>query len=121
MSRPMASAPPFWKSAATTGRSCTGIRARRAGHLLRSRRRVAAANLALCFPDATPADRQQLLREHFASLGMTVIEGIKTNIPFHKRVLAFPAFAAGRYDTRIVDQILNPPAPEEAPKAAVAG
>mgnify|MGYP003483222787 CR=1 FL=1 len=43
-------------------------------HLLRSRRRVAAANLALCFPDATPIARQQLLREHFASLGMTVIE-----------------------------------------------
>jgi acetyl-CoA carboxylase biotin carboxylase subunit len=47
-----------------------------------------------------------------------VIEGIKTNIPFHKRVLTFPAFVSGRYDTRIVDQILNPPAPEEAPKAA---
>ena len=43
-------------------------------HLLRSRRRVAAANLALCFPDATPPARQTLLREHFASLGMTVIE-----------------------------------------------
>ncbi len=43
-------------------------------HLLRSRRRIAAANLALCFPEATPAARQQLLREHFASLGITLIE-----------------------------------------------
>lgn len=43
-------------------------------HLLRSRRRVAAANLALCFPDLTPAARAQLLHEHFASLGMTVFE-----------------------------------------------
>ncbi len=43
-------------------------------HLLRSRRRVAAANLALCFPDLGPSSRQQLLREHFASLGMTVFE-----------------------------------------------
>ncbi len=43
-------------------------------HLLRNRRRVAAANLALCFPDVTPAERQKLLRGHFASLGMTVIE-----------------------------------------------
>ncbi|MBL8201997.1 MAG: LpxL/LpxP family Kdo(2)-lipid IV(A) lauroyl/palmitoleoyl acyltransferase [Chromatiales bacterium] len=42
--------------------------------LLRSRRRVAAANLALCFPEATPVARQQLLREHFASLGKTVME-----------------------------------------------
>jgi acetyl-CoA carboxylase biotin carboxylase subunit len=35
-----------------------------------------------------------------------VIEGIKTNIPFLKRVLAHPGFIAGKYDTRIVDQIL---------------
>jgi len=48
------------------------------------------------------------------ALNEYVIEGIKTNIPFHKRVLTAPAFVAGRYDTRLVDQILNPPAPEEA-------
>ena len=36
-----------------------------------------------------------------------VIEGIKTNIPFHKRVLDHQGFLAGRYDTRIVDQILT--------------
>jgi len=43
-------------------------------HLLRSRRRIAATNLALCFPEATPAARQKLLSEHFASLGITLIE-----------------------------------------------
>lgn len=42
--------------------------------LLHSRRRVAAANLGLCFPGATAGARQQMLRDHFASLGMTVIE-----------------------------------------------
>jgi acetyl-CoA carboxylase biotin carboxylase subunit len=36
-----------------------------------------------------------------------VIEGIKTNIPFHKRVLDHQGFLNGRYDTRIVDQILT--------------
>ncbi|HQR30929.1 MAG TPA: hypothetical protein PLL32_11010, partial [Anaeromyxobacteraceae bacterium] len=36
-----------------------------------------------------------------------VIEGIKTNIPFHKRVLDHHGFLSGRYDTRIVDQILS--------------
>jgi acetyl-CoA carboxylase, biotin carboxylase subunit len=35
-----------------------------------------------------------------------VVEGIKTNIPFHKRVLANEGFLQGRYDTRIVEQIL---------------
>ena len=33
---------------------------------------------------------------------------------------AFPAFVAGKYDPRIVDQILNPPAPEEALRPAAA-
>jgi acetyl-CoA carboxylase biotin carboxylase subunit len=41
-----------------------------------------------------------------------VVEGIKTNLAFHRRVLRNAAFAAGKYDTRIVDQILSekPPA-----------
>jgi KDO2-lipid IV(A) lauroyltransferase len=43
-------------------------------HLLRGRRRVAAVNLALCFPNETPGAREHLLRDHFSSLGMTVIE-----------------------------------------------
>ncbi len=34
-----------------------------------------------------------------------VIEGIKTNIPFHRRVMAHQGFLDGRYDTRIVEQI----------------
>jgi acetyl-CoA carboxylase, biotin carboxylase subunit len=65
----------------------------------------------------TGATRDIALRRAMRALDEYVIEGIKTNIPFHRRVLASPAFVAGRYDTRIVDQILNPPAPEEAPAA----
>jgi acetyl-CoA carboxylase biotin carboxylase subunit len=63
----------------------------------------------------TGATRDIALRRAMRALNEYVIEGIKTNIPFHKRVLTAPAFMAGRYDTRLVDQILNPPAPEEAP------
>jgi acetyl-CoA carboxylase biotin carboxylase subunit len=62
----------------------------------------------------TGATRDIALRRAMRALNEYVIEGIKTNIPFHKRVLTNPAFVAGRYDTRLVDQILNPPAPEEA-------
>ena len=70
----------------------------------------------------TGATREIALRRAARALNEYVIEGIKTNIPFHKRVLAHPGFMAGQYDTRIVDQILNPPAPEELPKPAkVAG
>jgi KDO2-lipid IV(A) lauroyltransferase len=38
------------------------------------RRRVAATNLALCFPERSAAERDELLRQHFASLGMTLME-----------------------------------------------
>ena len=68
----------------------------------------------------TGQTREIALKRMQRALNEYVIEGIKTNIPFHKRVLTFPAFVSGRYDTRIVDQILNPPAPEEAPKPAAA-
>jgi acetyl-CoA carboxylase biotin carboxylase subunit len=53
------------------------------------------------------------------ALGEYVVEGIKTNIAFHKRVLAHPAFLAGKYDTRIVEQILSAGEPER--KLAAAG
>ena len=63
----------------------------------------------------TGSTREIALKRMMRALNEYVIEGIKTNIPFHKRVLTFPAFAQGKYDTRVVDQILNPPAPVEAP------
>jgi acetyl-CoA carboxylase, biotin carboxylase subunit len=68
----------------------------------------------------TGANRDIALRRAMRALNEYVIEGIKTNIPFHKRVLMHPGFVAGQYDTRIVDQILNPPAPEEAPASKAA-
>ena len=43
-------------------------------HLMRSRRRIARANLALCFPELDKEARRTLLREHFRALGMGVIE-----------------------------------------------
>ena len=38
------------------------------------RRRIAATNLALCFPEMPGRDRDRLVRQHFASLGMTLME-----------------------------------------------
>jgi acetyl-CoA carboxylase biotin carboxylase subunit len=71
----------------------------------------------------TGATREIALRRMTRALNEYVVEGIKTNIPFLKRVIQHPGFAAGQYDTRIVDQILNPPpAPAEAaPAVARAG
>lgn len=42
--------------------------------LLRGRRRIAARNLALCFPELAPAQRKALLRESFDALGIGVFE-----------------------------------------------
>ena len=41
---------------------------------LRSRRRIAERNLAVCFPERSDAERAQLLRAQFASLGRGVFE-----------------------------------------------
>ncbi len=42
-----------------------------------SRRRVAARNLLLCYPELTATQREHLLRAHFASLGMAVFEFLR--------------------------------------------
>jgi Kdo2-lipid IVA lauroyltransferase/acyltransferase len=39
-----------------------------------SRRRVALRNLALCFPDRSPSERETLAREHFRWLGRSFVE-----------------------------------------------
>ncbi len=43
-------------------------------YVLPARRRIAAANLALCFPDLSPAERHALLKRNFVSLGQGVLE-----------------------------------------------
>jgi acetyl-CoA carboxylase biotin carboxylase subunit len=54
------------------------------------------------------ADKREVAIERMKrALDEYVVEGIRTNIPFLKRVLVHPGFVAGRYDTRIVDQILS--------------
>jgi acetyl-CoA carboxylase biotin carboxylase subunit len=61
----------------------------------------------------TGANREIALKRMQRALNEYVIEGIKTNIAFHKRVMQNAAFIAGKYDTRLVDQILNPPVAAE--------
>jgi Kdo2-lipid IVA lauroyltransferase/acyltransferase len=42
--------------------------------LARSRRRIVATNLALCFPELAPAMRETLLRENFRAWGLGMVE-----------------------------------------------
>jgi acetyl-CoA carboxylase biotin carboxylase subunit len=54
-------------------------------------------------------DRQEAVARMKRTLEMTVIEGIKTNIPMHLRILAEPDFIAGRLSTSFMERFLNRP------------
>jgi acetyl-CoA carboxylase biotin carboxylase subunit len=48
--------------------------------------------------------REEAVARMSAALDGFVVEGIRTVIPFHRRVLASPAFRAGRVHTQMVEQ-----------------
>jgi acetyl-CoA carboxylase biotin carboxylase subunit len=49
-------------------------------------------------------NRQQALARASRALGEMVVDGIKTTIPFHQRIIAHPSFIAGAINTRFVHQ-----------------
>ncbi len=51
-------------------------------------------------------DRQEAIARMRRTLEMTVIEGIKTSIPLHLRILADPDFVAGRLHTAFMDRYI---------------
>ena len=56
--------------------------------LLRPQRRVARRNLALCLPELPGAKREQILRAHFRSVGITVCETALTWWGSNQRMLS---------------------------------
>ncbi len=50
-------------------------------------------------------DRAEAIGRMKRALEMFVIEGIKTSIPLHRRILADPDFAAGRFDTHFIERM----------------
>jgi len=52
-------------------------------------------------------DRGESLSRMKRALEMFVIEGIKTSIPMHLRILADADFAAGKFDTHFIERFLN--------------
>ena len=68
----------------------------------------------ICWADS----REVAIARMQRALDEYVVEGIKTNLAFHRRVLRNAAFAAGRYDTRIVEQILAEKKAAGAPAGA---
>jgi acetyl-CoA carboxylase biotin carboxylase subunit len=56
-------------------------------------------------------DRQEAIARMRRTLEMTVIEGIKTSIPMHLKILADPDFIAGRLGTAFMDRYLTEKTP----------
>ena len=54
-------------------------------------------------------DRQEAIARMKRTLEMTVIEGIKTTIPLHLRILNDPDFIAGRLSTSFMERLLSRP------------
>jgi len=51
-------------------------------------------------------DRSKAIARMRRALEEFVIEGVKTNIPFHMAVMSDERFVSGKYDTRYVDELL---------------
>ena len=54
-------------------------------------------------------DRQEAIARMKRTLEMTVIEGIKTSIPLHLKVLGDPEFIAGKLSTSFMERFLARP------------
>ncbi len=52
-------------------------------------------------------DRQEAIRRMARAIDEFIIEGVKTTIPFHKRLLSNPHFLEGRYTTSLVEELSN--------------
>ena len=51
------------------------------------------------------ANRGEAIQRMKRALSMYVLEGIKTSIPLHQRILDEPAFVEGRYDTKFIEEL----------------
>jgi acetyl-CoA carboxylase biotin carboxylase subunit len=56
----------------------------------------------IVFADSRPAAIMRMRR----ALEEYIVEGIRTNIPFHRKLLMYEPFVQGRYDTRLVEKLL---------------
>jgi acetyl-CoA carboxylase biotin carboxylase subunit len=56
-------------------------------------------------------DRAEAIARMRRTLEMSVVEGIKTNIPMHLRILADPDFVAGKLSTSFMERFLARPRP----------
>ena len=58
----------------------------------------------------TADDRPRAVARLSRALSEFVVEGIRTNLPFHRRVVEHPDYLSGDLDTHFVERLLGPPA-----------
>ena len=51
-------------------------------------------------------DRQEAIARMRRAVEMFMIEGVKTSLPLHRRILADPDFAAGKFDTHFLERFI---------------
>ena len=59
-------------------------------------------------------DRSEAIQRMTRALDMFIVEGIKTSIPLHRRIMHDPDFVAGNFDTKFMERFLG----EQTKKAA---
>lgn len=52
-------------------------------------------------------NRAEAIDKMHAALDEIIVEGIKTTVPFHKRMMRDPGFVSGDVDTKYVERLLN--------------
>jgi acetyl-CoA carboxylase biotin carboxylase subunit len=52
-------------------------------------------------------DRQEAMSRMSRALEMFIVQGIHTNIPLHRRIMADPDFQAGRFDTKFMERFMT--------------
>ena len=65
-------------------------------------------------------DRQEAIARMRRTLEMTVIDGIKTSIPLHLKILAEPDFVAGRFSTSFMERYIVEKKPSSSSLAETA-
>jgi acetyl-CoA carboxylase biotin carboxylase subunit len=64
--------------------------------------------------------REQAINKLVVALDEFLIEGIKTNLPLHRRILTHPSFVAGAVHTKFLDALLSEPMEAAQPARAAA-
>ncbi len=52
-------------------------------------------------------DRQEAINRMRRTLDLTVIEGIKTSVPLHQKILGDPDFVGGKFNTGFMERFLS--------------